>query len=91
MEARLNKTTAYLVAAAFAVSTSSAFAAKHMASEKDGAKKPTASECKKDPKMMGCEDGMTKKGLGTKAPESMPPGGTAPAATPGGIPKGDKK
>ena len=56
----MNKTTAYLVAAAFAVSTGSAFAAKHMASEQDG-KKPTAEECKKDPKMKGCEDGMKKK------------------------------
>lgn len=44
----------YLLAAVFAFSTASAFAAKHMASEKDG-KKPTAAECKKDPKMKGCE------------------------------------
>ena len=44
----------YLLAAVFAFSTVSAFAAKHMASEKDG-KKPTAAECKKDPKMKGCE------------------------------------
>ena len=57
----MNKTTAYLVAAAFAVSTSGAFAAKHMASEKDAPKKPSADECKKDPKMKGCEDGMKKK------------------------------
>jgi hypothetical protein len=60
VEASLNKTTTYLVAALFAASTASAFAAKHMASEKDGSKKPTAAECQKDPKMKGCED-MTKK------------------------------
>ena len=53
----------YLVAAMFAVSMGSAFAAKHMAAEKDGkdAKKPTAAECKKDPKMAGCEDAGKKK------------------------------
>ena len=55
----MKKTTTYLVAAVFAASTVSAFAAKHMAGEKDG-KKPTAEQCKKDPKMKGCED-MTKK------------------------------
>ncbi len=44
----------YLLAAVFAFSTVSAFAAKHMASEKGG-KKPTAAECKKNPKMKGCE------------------------------------
>lgn len=49
----------YLVAALFAASTASAFAAKHAMAEKD-AKKPTAAECKKDPKMKGCED-MKKK------------------------------
>jgi hypothetical protein len=43
----------YLVAALFAVSTAGAFAAKHMAGEKDA--KPTAEQCKKDPKMKGCE------------------------------------
>lgn len=59
LEARLKKTTTYLVAALFAVSTAGAFAAKHMASEKDGAK-PTAEECKKDPKMKGCEDSKKK-------------------------------
>jgi len=50
----LKKTTTYLVAAMFAVGTAGAFAAKHMEAEKD-AKKPTAEECKKDPKMKGCE------------------------------------
>lgn len=55
LETTLNKTTTYLIAALFAVSTGSAFAAKHMASEKDD-KKPTAAECKKDPKMKGCDD-----------------------------------
>ena len=52
------KKTTYLVAALFALSTGVAFAAKHMEAEKD-AKKPTAEECKKDPKMKGCE-GMKK-------------------------------
>jgi hypothetical protein len=61
LEARLKKTTTYLVAALFAASSVSAFAAKHMASEKDSGKKPTAAECKKDPKMKGCEDAMKKK------------------------------
>lgn len=50
----------YLVAALFAVSTGTAFAAKHAMAEKD-MKKPTAEECKKDPKMMGCEDMKKKK------------------------------
>ena len=58
MEARLKKTT-YLVAALFALSTGVAFAAKHMEAAKD-AKKPTAEECKKDPKMAGCDE-MKKK------------------------------
>jgi hypothetical protein len=56
----LAKLTTYLVATLFAASTVSAFAGKHMASEKDGSKKPTMEECKKDPKMKGCED-MSKK------------------------------
>ena len=55
----MNKITTYLVAALFAASSVTAFAAKHAAAEKD-AKKPTAAECKKDPKMMGCDD-MKKK------------------------------
>ena len=59
----MKKTTTYLVAAFFAASTVGAFAAKHMASEKDGAKKPTAAECKKDPKMAGCDDGMKKDSM----------------------------
>ena len=50
----MNKTTTYLVAALFAASTVSAFAAKHMATE--DTKKPTAEECKKDPKIKGCEE-----------------------------------
>jgi hypothetical protein len=50
----------YLVAAMFAVSAASAFAAKHAMAEK-GAKKPTAAECKKDPKMPGCEEMKKKK------------------------------
>lgn len=53
----MNKTITYLVAALFAASTATAFAAKHMEAEKDAkGKKPTAAECKKDPKMMGCEE-----------------------------------
>lgn len=56
----MTKTTTYLVAALFAASTVSAFAGKHMASEKDG-KKPTAEECKKDPKIKGCEETSKKK------------------------------
>lgn len=52
----MKKTTTYLVAALFAASTVSAFAGKHMASEKDGGKKPSAEECKKDAKMKGCEE-----------------------------------
>ena len=48
------KTTTYLVAALLAFSTVSVYAA----AEKG--KKPTAAECKKDPKMKGCED-MKKK------------------------------
>jgi hypothetical protein len=54
----MNKSLSYLVAALFAVASVNAFAAKHMAGEKDG-KKPSAEECKKDPKMKGCEE--TKK------------------------------
>ncbi|MES2564022.1 MAG: hypothetical protein V4637_15015 [Pseudomonadota bacterium] len=56
----MTKTATYLVAALFAASTVSAFAGKHMASEQDG-KKPTAEECKKDPKIKGCEDATKKK------------------------------
>ena len=50
----MKKSAAFLVAAMFAFGSAGAFAAKHMAAEKD-AKKPTAEECKKDPKMAGCE------------------------------------
>jgi len=50
----MRKSVPYLVAAVFAFGSVSALAAKHMAGEKD-AKKPTADECKKDPKMAGCE------------------------------------
>ena len=54
----MKKLLSVLVAALFAVGSVNAFAAKHMAAEKgakDDAKKPTAEECKKDPKMKGCE------------------------------------
>jgi hypothetical protein len=44
----------FVVAAVFSIGSVSAFAAKHMSGEKD-AKKPTAEECAKDPKMAGCE------------------------------------
>ncbi len=50
----MKKSVSYLVAAVFAVASVSAFAAKHMASEKEG-QKPSAEQCKKDPKMKGCE------------------------------------
>jgi hypothetical protein len=50
----MKKSVPFLVAAMFAFGSVSALAAKHMAGEKD-AKKPTAEECKKDPKMAGCE------------------------------------
>lgn len=56
----MKKSVAVLVAAMFALGSMSAFAAKHMAGEKD-AKKPSAEECKKDPKMAGCEKKETKK------------------------------
>ena len=50
----MKKLLSYLVAGLFAVASVNAFAAKHMASEKE-AKKPSAEECKKDPKLKGCE------------------------------------
>jgi Spy/CpxP family protein refolding chaperone len=46
----MRKTAALLVAAMFAVGSASAFA-----QDKKDAKKPSAEECKKDPKMKGCE------------------------------------
>ena len=49
----MKKSVPFLVAAVFAFGSVGAFAAKHMASEKGG--KPSAEECKKDPKMAGCE------------------------------------
>ncbi|MNC91591.1 hypothetical protein D3C83_78830 [compost metagenome] len=57
----MNKFLSLLVAALFAVASVNALAAKHMAAEKGAKadKKPTAEECKKDPKMKGCE--MAKK------------------------------
>lgn len=50
----MKKSVPFLVAAVFALGSVSALASKHMASEK-GDKKPSAEECKKDPKMAGCE------------------------------------
>jgi hypothetical protein len=47
----MTKLTAALIAAVFAAATVTPVA---FAAEK-GAKKPTAEECKKDPKMAGCE------------------------------------
>ena len=46
----MRKAAALLVAAMFAFGSVSA-----IAQEKKAAKKPTAEECKKDPKMAGCE------------------------------------
>ena len=54
-EPAMTKLAAFLVAAMFALGSTSALAAKHAAAEKD-AKKPSAEECKKDPKMKGCEE-----------------------------------
>jgi uncharacterized protein YdeI (BOF family) len=52
----MTKLASFLVAAMFALGSTSALAAKHAAAEKDAtAKKPSAEECKKDPKMKGCE------------------------------------
>ena len=45
----------YLVAAVFAFGSVSAIA------QEKGTKKPTAEECKKDPKMAGCEKKEEKK------------------------------
>jgi predicted outer membrane lipoprotein len=56
----MQKTLAVLVAAMFAFGSVNALAAKHMAADKD-AKKPTAEECKKDPKMAGCEQKKEEK------------------------------
>ena len=53
-EPAMQKSLAVLVAAMFAFGSLNALAAKHMAADKD-AKKPTAEECKKDPKMAGCD------------------------------------
>ena len=55
----MQKSLAVLVAAMFVFGSVNALAAKHMASEKDA--KPTAEECKKDPKMAGCEKKDMKK------------------------------
>jgi hypothetical protein len=56
----MTKVAAFLVAAMFAFGSTSALAAKHAAAEKD-MKKPSAEECKKDPKMKGCEMKKDKK------------------------------
>jgi hypothetical protein len=53
----MQKSVAYLVALLFAVGSVNALAAKHMGAEKD-AKKPSAEECKKDPKK---KDAMKKE------------------------------
>jgi Spy/CpxP family protein refolding chaperone len=49
----MTKLTSALIAAAFAATTVAPVA--FAADEKKEAKKPTAEECKKDPKMKGCE------------------------------------
>ena len=59
-EPMMKKSLSYLVAALFVLGSANVLAAKHMAGEKD-AKKPSAEECKKDPKMAGCEKAETKK------------------------------
>ena len=56
----MKKSISILVAALFALGSVNVLAAKHMAGEKDD-KKPSAAECKKDPKMKGCEKEETKK------------------------------
>ena len=50
----MQKSLAFLVATMFALGSVNALAAKHMSAEKD-AKKPSAEECKKDPKLAGCD------------------------------------
>lgn len=47
----MKKTALFLIAATFALGSVNVFAGKHMAGEKG---KPTAEECKKDPKKAGC-------------------------------------
>jgi hypothetical protein len=54
MEPRMKRTLPYVVAALFAVTSVNVFAAKHMAGEKGA--KPTAEQCKADPKLKGCEE-----------------------------------
>jgi hypothetical protein len=51
----MTKVAAFLVAAMFAIGNVSAFA-----QDKKDAKKPSAEECKKDPKMKGCEEAKKK-------------------------------
>ena len=48
----MRKTVSFLIAASFALGSVNVLAGKHMAGEKG---KPTAEECKKDPKKAGCE------------------------------------
>ena len=56
----MTKLLSMIVAAMFAVVSVNAFAAAHAGAKGDKmAKKPSAEECKKDPKMKGCE--MDKK------------------------------
>ena len=50
-EYAMRKSAALLVAAMFAIGSVSAFAQ----DKKDAPKKPSAEECKKDPKLAGCE------------------------------------
>ena len=52
----MTKLLSMIVAAMFAVGSVNAFAAGHAAAKGDKMdKKPSAEECKKDPKMKGCE------------------------------------
>ena len=48
----MKKTVAFLIATTFALGSVNVFAGKHMAGEKG---KPSAEECKKNPKQKGCE------------------------------------
>jgi len=57
---KMTKLLSMIIAAMFAVVSVNAFAAAHAGAKGDKmGKKPTAEQCKKDPKMKGCE--MDKK------------------------------
>jgi len=57
----MTKLLSMIVAAMFAVVSVNAFAAAHAGAKGDKmGKKPTAEQCKKDPKMKGCEPAKKK-------------------------------